>query len=160
MWSACPRRTRSRRRGEGAAATTFSTVAGSFVEDRRLDRDRGGQPDRPDLADHRRAGEAPDGRIEDRLELATRSTSPSRSMMSRLAIAAAAAAAWPEYVYPWRNTAPAIGSSQNGARTRSPDEHAAERHVAGGHALGERDHVRLDPEALRAPHPARSARTR
>ena len=38
-----------------------------------------------------------------------------------------------------------------------PDDHAAERHVAGGHDLRERDHVRLDAVALAPPPGAEAA---
>ena len=48
------------------------------------------------------------------------------------------------------------GSSQNGAAMRAADDHAAERQVAAGDALGERDHVRPQAPAL-GPEPLAEA---
>ena len=59
----------------------------------------------------------------------------------------------------WRRGAASAppASAKNGAATCAGDDHAAEREVAGGHALGERDHVgpdvlpALDPEPRAEP---------
>ena len=60
---------------------------------------------------------------------------------------------WPPKVMPWRNER---SSSRNGSASVA-DEHAAERRVAGRHALGEGDHVGLVAEPVGAEPGAEAA---
>ena len=135
--------------------------AGVGGQQLRRERDRRRQPDGPDLPDARRALQPPDLPIQHRLQ---------RRDARDQALAPRGCRGWPSPRPRHRRgpstcsrggtPRPGTSSSQNGARTRSPDEHAAERHVARRDALGERDQVRLDAVALRRPTGARSARTR